>query len=302
MSTRILNKRSLKIVGATSIALFSLVTVFTATIAWFSLNQKVGSNGMTVRVKEETGRLNKIEIFKLDKRLDESTPVKYSFFDTPAATIYGEGADGNAVLMDDYNPLNPDNPVLILFTLENEFTSISAGDMYVKGISNAAGFLGETSDGAPKYNLGTTAPTLRRGSKVVTLYDEIAGENVTKTVDCYPLSSAVNFKCTQYSTTEYQTLTANSTIGRIDIPIDDSLKLHDSFVKPGTGDAIAYKKDPMIYSSLGGNSVIKYIAMVVNYDADAISAIYSTYLGNKTLEETYGGQFYFTCDWYLEVF
>lgn len=92
MSKGKLNKKSLKIVGATSIELFSLVTVFTAIIAWFALNDTVAGSGINVKVKEETGPLNKIEIFKLDNRLDDAAPVKYSFFDTPDATIYGEGA------------------------------------------------------------------------------------------------------------------------------------------------------------------------------------------------------------------
>ena len=71
MKTRKSNK-SLKIFGATSVAIFSLTAVFTATIAWFALNQKVGSDGMSVKITDETGRLNKIEIYEYVETLDKS--------------------------------------------------------------------------------------------------------------------------------------------------------------------------------------------------------------------------------------
>ena len=44
------NKKTLKIAGATSVTLFSLVSVFAATIAWFALNDNVNGDGMNVTV------------------------------------------------------------------------------------------------------------------------------------------------------------------------------------------------------------------------------------------------------------
>ena len=44
------NNKSLKIVGATAVTLFSLVSVFAATIAWFALNTDVNGSGMSVTV------------------------------------------------------------------------------------------------------------------------------------------------------------------------------------------------------------------------------------------------------------
>lgn len=44
------NRKTLKIAGATSVTLFSLVSVFAATIAWFALNNNVSGNGMRVNV------------------------------------------------------------------------------------------------------------------------------------------------------------------------------------------------------------------------------------------------------------
>ena len=308
-----LNKRSIKIVGATSLALFSLVTVFTATFAWFVLRQDVSGTGIKMKATDETGRLNKIEIFEyvetIDKGTGNSHAYNFSFKDEPFATIYGGDGIDDYFLMGDYNPLSPDHPVLILFTLKGEFTSVEAGDMYIKGSTGTPGFLGATSGGSPVYKLGTQAPTLCLGQEDVPTYDEITGEPIVddegspimKEVDVYPLSSAVNFKCADYSSDTYDDLIDASTTNRIDIPTN-SIEIKESFVNFLSAENIRFEPKPTIYSSTGDGSSIQYIAMVVNYDPDAISAIYSTYLGDSTLEGTYGGQLYFTCDWSLEVF
>ena len=305
MVAKKLNKKSLKIAGATSVALFSLVAVFTATIAWFCLNAKISGSGMGIKGSDDVGRLNKIEIYEFVETLDKSGVSNYSFNRTPSATVYGgDSIEDEVFRMGDYNPLNTEHPLLILFTLRTEFVTKAVGDMYIKGLTSATGFLGATDPdtGLPYYNLGNTSPTLKRGVKTVTFIDEITGEEVTKEVDCYPLSSAVNFKCAQYSSAQYSSLITNSTTGRIDVPTN-SIALSESFVNfASSGAGITFKQDPMIYSSSGDGSSVQYIAMVVNYDGNAISAIYSTYLGNATLEGQYGGQIYFTCDWLLEVF
>ena len=42
------NKKTLKIAGATSVTLFSLVSVFAATIAWFAMNNKTDGSGLAI--------------------------------------------------------------------------------------------------------------------------------------------------------------------------------------------------------------------------------------------------------------
>lgn len=44
------NNKTLKLAAATGVTLFSLTTVFVATIAWFAMNTDVGGNGMSVTV------------------------------------------------------------------------------------------------------------------------------------------------------------------------------------------------------------------------------------------------------------
>lgn len=311
-----ISKKSMKLAGATSMTLFSLVAVFTAVIAWFAQNQRIQATGLSIKASDETGRLNKIEIFEYVETLDkyDETAEKYipnySFKRTASGSIFGgTGTFDGSFFMGDYNPLSIEHPVLILFTLQGGFVSATENDMFIKGATTADGFLGATNNqGLPVYKLGsvtsedpTGTKTLKRGTKEVPV-DPSNPDGAKKTVDCYPLSSVINFKCAHYSSTAYTTLISNSTANRIDIPTE-SITLRQSFVNfASSGAGIEFKKTPLIYSSPGGNEPIQYVAMVVNYDGNAVSAIYSTYLGNSTLEDTYGGTLYFTCDWVLEVF
>lgn len=320
-------KKNLKIAAATGMTIFSLVATFTAVFAWFVQNHSIDASGMTIKVTAESGRLNKIEIFEyietiektsydeegnpvLDEHGNPVTFLTYSFDDEPSGSIYGgDGSFENSFLMGDYNPLSTEHPILILFTLEGGFVSTAANDMFIKGATTAAGFLGATNEqGLPVYKLGSVTSedpvgtkTLKRGTKDVPV-DPENPDGAKKTVDCYPLSSVINFKCTHYSSASYTKLINDSTANRIDIPTE-SVTLRQSFVNfASSGAGIEFKNEPLIYSSPGGNEPIQYVAMIVNYDGNAVSAIYSTYLGNSTLEETYGGSLYFTCDWVLEVF
>lgn len=302
--TGILRKKNIKIAGATGMTIFSLVAVFSAVIAWFTLNQSVGAKGMKITASDDVGNLNKIEIYEYIETIDIDTNPKYSFSSVPSATIFGgNGIVDECFLLGDYNQLSTDHPLLILFTLEHNFASLTAGDMIIKGTTETQGFLGTTQNGVPKYNLGPTAPTLQRGTKTITVVDETTGNETEKEVDCYPLSSAVNFRCVEYSSAEFANI-VDSTNKRINILNDlESLPLRQSFVNfASSGAGVTFMNDPIIYSSPGDGSNIQYVAMVVNYDANAISAIYSTYLGNPILDDEYEGSFYFSCDWLLEVY
>ena len=60
-------KTRLKIVGATSAAVFSLATVFTATYAWFSLNSQVSATGMSVSVGVTgSAEMTSLDLIKFD--------------------------------------------------------------------------------------------------------------------------------------------------------------------------------------------------------------------------------------------
>lgn len=322
------NNKTLKIAAATSGTVFSLVAVFVATFAWFSLNKTVGSNGMTVHAnKNVVGRLGKVEIHKCLDIIGSGDAKTYSFKKDADTTLTYDWVNHTTSIsgstapfeLGDYTPLETDHPLLMVFVLNDEYESHVAGDIYIKGSSQKNGFLGEVNNGVPKYALGSSCP-LWMGEKTILVFDD-DGEPVyeddgetqkTKDVDTYALSSAVNFKCDYFSSDDYKALEAKSTPSattndRINMIASTLTDANEAFVNFNTNATFKeFKKSPKIFSSPGKTNnnptPIQYITMVVNYDQNAISAIYSTYLGDTTLEGPYEERLYFSCDWSLEVY
>lgn len=289
------NKKNIKIVGATGVSLFSLVTVFTATMAWFAFNQEVGSSGMTVQVTKLSGRLDYVEFHDIQKIDTETGSKIYQFDKNPFSTITydwetgtGSSSSEDTFVMSNYSPLIQEHPLLVVFAFNVQYTSAEDGDIYIKGVTSITDFLGKVENGAPKYPLGPNS-----GSPA---FIKTKGGR-----DYYASSSIINFRSDAYTSSEYEALTAVDK-STIDIP-DSSIEENENFVSinPDNPDDVTFKQRPTLYSSKAGDSM-KYIITVVNYYPEAISIIYSTYLGDSYLENTYSGSLYFACDWSLEVF
>ena len=120
------SKKNLKIIGATSMALFSLVSVFVATIAWFALNNSVGASGMAIKAHASGPAFSSITVHRCI--LSECNTDQYVFSTTPEVTGTTSGAGSGAsglsgeysVAMDQYTDLGPSQPILLLFTLPDE--------------------------------------------------------------------------------------------------------------------------------------------------------------------------------------
>ena len=96
--------------------LFSLLTVFSATLAWFALNQKVDSNGMMVRIKDQGKIMSGFTVHRC--RLNESSATVLKFYETPMITVNSDGTvvSGDDADIDDYSSLSRAQPTLLLFT------------------------------------------------------------------------------------------------------------------------------------------------------------------------------------------
>ena len=289
------NKRSLKIVGATFVSLFSLVTVFTATMAWFAFNTDVSGDGMQVKVTTLSGRLNYVEFHDIQKIDTETGSKIYQFKKTAFSTITynwetgtSSSSGSNTFVMSNYSPLVQEHPLLVVFAFDMQYTCLTDGDIYIKGITGITDFLGKVENGAPKYPLGPDS-----GSPAY-----IKTKNGH---DYYASSSIINFRSTSFTTTEYNALTSSEKT-TIDIP-DSSVVTNENFVSinPNNPDDVSFNQEPTLFSAVEGDTM-QYIVTLVNYYPEAISIIYSTYLGDSYLENTYGGNLYFACDWSLEVF
>ena len=85
------------------------------------------------------------------------------------------------------------------------------------------------------------------------------------------------------------------------IESESQLKTAYNFVTVNDAtDESNFNKNPNIYSSSAGKHVM-HIALVIDYYIDAVEFLYSTYLGNNTLEYDYSGILNFACDWTMVI-
>lgn len=318
MKSGIRNSKTLKLVGATSVTLFSLVSVFAATIAWFSMNKDASDNGMNLNVEPSNGRLSNVYFHAFNDDIDDDN--LFEFNKTPFASYTYNWTNGRVTVdtagtasdweLEDYTAFDHDHPVLIVFELDDDYTSTSVGDIYVKGHTTVNGYLGaREANGDPVYDLSNlTLHDEEHPTALVMKQETVTVEEQQQTIYYFAFSSVAGFRNQAFSDDEYQDfLEANtgSTLAFKTEPDDehDNAFLHES--EPfcdvdNTAETYSFTQSPFLYKS-DGESTVKYIAVIVEYSADAIGYIYSTYLGDRTLE-SWENILHFTCDWSLEVY
>ena len=296
-----LSKKSLlKIAAATSVALFSLLAVFTSTVAWFESVTGVNNSSNQMEVKAINGRLESITFHELtSKVVDDVTGNANAFtFDSePIGTITYDwdtdtaDFDGDtSVALDTYDPLNREKPLLMMFHLDQAYTA-SGSNIYINGSTNSEGFLGEREDDArPTYDL-TTAPAIIKTQTIN-----------QKTIYYYWMTSVIRFYNLAFASDEsltYQYALNSAYASANSLPL---LNSSERFVEVDNEDETSsFESRPTLFSSTNGQT-IKNIGLVIDYYPDAIEYIYSTFIGDITLESTYEGILHFWCDWSLEVF
>ena len=315
-----LKNTNLKIIAATSVTIFSLLVVFVGTFAWFqtTLNQE-GHKGDDFEISVLEGRLKNIYFHKsTDVTVNQSTGKPTSFTFNPAycgkitynwATETANYSGDTSISLDEYTPLDHDHPLLMVFELDNAYASTYDGEIFISAKTSTAGFLGardNSSIHAPVYGLTTT------------------GVYQTKTVGTttnyyYALSSVANFYCTDSNSELYNkdeeennTTLVNSVYAYADLRNRDqsiaARKTDPTAVVPdlsftsinNSDETSSFKQNPTIYTSKI-NTNVKYICVILDYYSDAVEYIYSTFLGNDTLEYTFHNELNFLCDWGLEV-
>ena len=302
-------KKNLKIAAATGMAIFSLVSVFVATMAWFATNIDVNGKGMGIKVGDKTGKLDFVAFHKLLSSeeetvnnetittyhfdVEEEFRITYHWNSNSEHPVSQTGSD--AFVMGPYSPLEPKHPFLIVFALNKPYSSVNEGDIFIKGKTDIQHFLGSvvvnptTGELEPEYPLNHTSAAY---------IDTFGGH------DYYASSSVIQFKSQDFASGWYASVTDENATS-IDLISSNLSKDSSAFVTiSGDGpDSVSFDSNPFLYKSEANKPTsIQYIAMVADYYPEAISNIYSAYLGNNTLEQTYGGDLYFACDWSLEVF
>ena len=326
MSIRKPDKKTTKIVAATGMTIFSLLSVFVATYAWFALNTNVGGNGMSVSITRMNGRLNNVFFHSFnDPAPNDDT---FIFNKTPFASYHYDWDEKEIVVDDDefanwnmgsYSSDYKNHPLLIIFEFDKEYTSNYVGDMYVRGkttvggdsleyayaqsdtnhenplyTTNGGGFLGaRRSTGAPYYSLPQTTVNSAEHPESILMKKSSGAQN---DYDYYALSSVAAFRNRTFSATEYTTFTNGSTLS---LPTS-TLETDEAFTTiDNNAETYLFRQRPYLFKS-NGSGTVKYVALIVEFSSDAIGYIYSTYLGDSGLN-SYDSVLHFMCDWSFEV-
>ena len=302
-----LMKSPLRILAATSVSIFSLLTVFTSTAAWFDSRRSLDNGGDKFEVQSLSGRLSSITFHHLSSKAVNPTTGNanaFTFNSTPAGTItYDWNADTAAftptaqgdtsIALDTYDPLDREKPLLLMFHLDQAYET-TGPTIHIDGMTNTPGFLGARTNAAPAYDL-TTAPAIMKTE--------------TRTIDEKEVD--INFYWMSSVTRFYNLTFANDTLSwqyalNSTYATENSLPLlndiNSRFVTvDNVNETSSFSSRTNFFSSTNGQT-IKNIGLVIDYYPDAIEFIYSTYLGNTTLENKYDGILHFWCDWTMEVF
>ena len=288
--------KNLKIIAATSMAIFSLLTTFTATFAWFISRKNVSDDVDGFPTTVIPGRFLQVSFHTLNSKTitEEEEDITFKFNQTAVGTItYNWETDkpvktgDTSISLNKYNMLDEHQPVLLLFQMGSEIDTSVNSPVYIKANVNSemtTHYLGERSsvDNTPVCKLGDS-------------------DFVIETVDgkdYYGLSSVVQFYTQDFSTAAYSTWTTGKTT--YDFTVGDMDKPVNNFVSIGNAlDTSEFHPNIEVYNS-GSGPKVEYIAVIVDYFPDSIEYIYSTYLGNETIE-TYDYDLFFLCDWIMEV-
>lgn len=299
-----LNKKTLKIIAATAMSIFTLFSVFSASLAWFEMIKNVDGNADNMPI-DKRERFSKISYHHFtgtptdDACTFDPTPYASITYDSETKSfskpVNGAGQTINSfdLVMEQYDPMNKHKPILVIAELSYDVDTVSDLDVQVLAKTDTTDFLGSKNENhQTKYALGPSSPM-----KVATINN----------IDYYPLSSVICFRAQAFSQSEYNTWSSNGTSysvsGLTSSASDWAHPVDHNFAEADVdADYSSFYQDSTIYSSqVAGDSVVKYIAVVVDYYDLAIEYIYSAYLGNVVLEETYDYVLNFTCDWRWEI-
>ena len=301
MKSGIRNNNTLKLISATCVTLFSLVSVFAASIAWFSMNKEVNTNNQEVNIETVSGRLSNVYFHAFND--DDDEDGNFNFEKTPFASYEYDWANGVCSVtksgtdadwnLEDYSALDHDHPVLILFELDHDYYSTRDGEIYIKGNTTVNGFLGaRQSNGNPVYDLANPV-----------VHDE---DHPTALVmkqdanyDYYAFSSVAAFRNRAFSDDEYTAFLSQNTGDILSFETSEFEESRAFANVNNAAETYEFDQNPSLYESTA-DSTVKYIALIVEYSSDAIGFIYSTYLGDPTLE-SWENILHFTCDWSLEI-
>ena len=163
------NNKTLKLVGAPAVTLFSLVTVFAATVAWFAMNDNTNGNGLSVSVARGS-----------DIKLLSCYAVRYDGNYGAVATDISAGKE--TIAMSEYDYIFTDRNVNTPLFLRMEISNFKTTDDLLVTIPCRGDYKDENNRVKPYLSNVVSAKFMRglkvNGSVVVDNYTW-TGNNVT---------------------------------------------------------------------------------------------------------------------------
>ena len=266
-----MSKKNLKILAATAMSIFSLLTCFMGAFAWFVGNykEKLGSSNMEVR--SANGILISVSTHRLVRSASSST--QYAFDTNPVddemVIDWPDGEPGTYVTteLDRYNPLEVHNPILILFKFQ---------------------------DNTPDWEINIRAQSSS---------ESFVGYINQKTNN--PLSSVVEFRSIAFAA--LPTIQNNNYI--INTSALSTSKhfvniTNDAAGYPTVDPTNGFVSSQYFYQGSAQTST-KYVGIVLDYYEPAMSYLFAVNLGNPLFEmdvsDVTAGVINFSCDWSMTI-
>ena len=301
-------KKNLKIVGATSIALFSLVAVFTATIAWFCITKNVSGSGLSVSIKESGKGLSSLKAYRciLDKSRvdnlvfdgqDEYTSSDNAQYHTISFTIE----------MLDYSTLSNMSPILFLFDFAT-WTKTPITDDQGQPVLDDQG--NQTYQNVATYPIQAKDVLLTGNTQTSAMAVAPSGASAS-----LPLSNFISFQSGIVQPSQVGTSSSNIVMldddGKIlEVKPSSILTQNSSFVSvnqnydPNDDESIEYPFDSNIEVFNGENDAnstayVHFLAVVMDYNQDVIKKWKEDNLDDN--DESTGDRVVFSCDFSLKI-
>ena len=263
MGKRKAQKNIIKIVAMTSMTIFSLMAVFTGTLAWFNANRVINNGGDNFAVKSLNGLLESLSVHELSSfsKNGSGDITAFNFNSAASSTVtmdsnYNPVYDGSTASLNTYSILDQSNPVLLLFHL-NEATP--ANKVKINAIAN--------------NGVAYTASQFQ--------------SDISATGN--PLSWIIKYSSISFASTVNYSITPSS------------LENEGSFmVLDANQETFSSFAPTQAFFNTVAETRILHVGIVLNYYPEALNYIYTVNLGKDFLS-TFESNVGFDCDWVMEI-
>lgn len=289
----------MKIIAATAVTMFSLFTVFSATVAWLAANKLVDSDGGLIKVTDVNRLFSEMTLHRYLGKDDSGNLL----FDQVPGGSYSYGSSGTeynnnssapsgssalpANQMENYSLSNPRHPVLAIIKLNQVVDTTEVPFSILARTSHH--YLGESENGEPLEELVTLNNPLSSIIRFSTNHFEETADITSKTTQVEGVS---------YNTfvfTDPDTITSSTD--------ERNWKSFVSFTSSGEELIFnSWTQELEVINSnnfaTGAETNVGCVTMIFDYYDDAINYVYNMYLGNDILNEEF---VHFSCDWTLVI-